>query len=117
MAGLVELVIAEDNETLRRKETPQKVNVRPIGEPEIIGASSSQGFWASEVRKYIERSIISQGALKGADAYVRGNTHVQEELWRVRISGGDDYYWLPIQYYKILDSNLTHEITTNRCEK
>lgn len=79
MADLIELIFAEDNETLVRKHNGQKVDAMPIGEPTNLFLGSS----------------ISSQKPKNANSYVASRIvgHVRHD--------GDE--WMPAQFYKIYD--------------
>lgn len=94
MADLVKLIFAEDNETLVRKDTNQKVNTRPVGKPVDILAYS--GHMDEKIKSIAWSPSYLDGYAK-ADAYVERNS-----LGTMKSSEGEQFI-VPIQYYKILN--------------
>ena len=96
MADLIELVFAEDNETLLRKDDHRVIDARAIGRPQIEYYDSCVGHIMScgGSRKH-KIDAIPGGRANGADAYVAGNDLKSDKYGRT-------YYLFPFQYYKII---------------
>ena len=96
MADLIELVFAEDNETLLRKDDHQIIDVRTIGRPQIKWYDSCTGHLMSCGGSREHKIIaIQDRRANGADAYVVGNESTLDKY-------GSTYYQFSVQYYKII---------------
>lgn len=107
MADLVELVFAEDNETLIRKDTQRKVDAKPIGKPQHFIQHNwypSLNEGASRFEKAVRKTVLlNLQKPRNANAYVLGEAVVGDKL---------DYYTagIAVQFCSIYSSNCLREL-------